>query len=50
MISNCPPLLVFIPSDTILGDAPELPHMEEVGDHHNARDDDSLYYLRLLGL
>lgn len=37
-------------SNTIIGDAEELPRMEEVGDHHNARTDDNMRYFRLFGL
>lgn len=37
-------------SNTILGDAQELPRMEEMGHHHNASTDDNLRYFRLVSL
>lgn len=49
MASDFPPLCMYR-SNTIIGDAEELPRMEEMEYHHNARTDDNLRYFWLFGL
>ena len=50
MASDFPPSSLDSSPNTILGDAQELSPTEEMGDHHNARNDDNLRYFRVFGL